>query len=138
MKKLILALILLNIVTVAVAGIEMRLWHSYTHQPSGDIHFSFSVASYRRGLFWGSCGPSTYSLRWMYWLDLAGAGPIYGPAAIKLRNDMDLGLGAQSPVSGEIRLDAKRRRVEIQIQVQEKGVARDFEGNGSYAINEKP
>jgi hypothetical protein len=138
MKAFVLGLFLLSFTSLAVAGTEMRLWHSYTHQPSGNIHYSFSVANYKRGLFWGSCGPSTRSLKWMYWVDVAGAGPSYSPANITVRNDADLALGAQPPISGEIKMDAKRKRVEIQLKVQDRGTLRDFEGNGSYLINEKP
>lgn len=138
MKKLVFTLLWLNFAPLMVAGTEMRLWHSYLHQPDGEIHFAFSVADYKRGLFFGSCGPSTYSLQWMYSFDVAGAGPVYDPARIRLRNEMGVSLGETPPVSGEIRVDAKRKRVEIQLKVQENGVVRDFHGNGSYAISEKP
>jgi len=137
MKKFALALFLLSFTSLAFAGSEIRLWHNYTHQPSGVVHFSFSIADYKRGLFWGSCGPSTRSLKWMYWIDIAGAGPTYGPEKIKFRNDGNLELPEQSPISGEIKVDTKKKRVEINLQVQENGTLRDFEGNGSFAINER-
>src|ERR1035438_1899968 len=61
----------------ANAGTILDFWHSYTHQPSGVTHYSFHIANYKRGLFFGSCGPSAKSLQWEYDMDLTGCGPIY-------------------------------------------------------------
>ncbi|HZP59543.1 MAG TPA: hypothetical protein VFB27_04405 [Opitutaceae bacterium] len=136
MKKLLIALFWVIFASVALAGTEVRLWHRYI-PPDGEPHFAFSVANYKRGLFWGSCGPSTYSLQWTYDFDLAGIGPTFRPRKIKFRNEMVPGMREQTPVSGEIRIDEEKKRIEIQLKVEDNGSVRDFEGNGDYAISEK-
>jgi hypothetical protein len=62
--------------TKAQAGTELDFWHSCA-PPSGPTHFSFHVANYKRGLFFGSCGISTRSLQWEYDVTLTGNGPVY-------------------------------------------------------------
>jgi len=136
MRKLLIFPFLVTFASIAIAGTEMRSWHRYI-PPDGEPHFAFSVADYKRGLFWGSCGPSTYSLQWMYDFDLAGAGPTFRSGKISFQSEMDPAMRKQTPVSGEIRIDEEKKRIEIQLKVQENGAVRDFEGNGSYAINEK-
>ena len=117
------------------AGTELDFWHSYTHQPSGSIHFSFHIANYKRGLFFGSCGPSTRSLQWGFDLDLAGPGPVYSKDQITLTRD-------GKPVtiaSGSINVDAKQDHATIRLQTCAAGtnqpaIPADFPGNGTHRI----
>src|SRR5258706_15729232 len=66
------------------AATKLDFWHSYGHQPGGTTHFAFHLASYKRGLFFGSSGPSTMSLDWSFDFDLSGDGPIYHPCLLRL------------------------------------------------------
>ena len=112
------------------AAVEVDFWHSYTHQPSGVIHFAFHIASYKRGIFFGSCGPSTKSLQWEYEVDLAGSGPAYKPDQIAITTE-----GKKVPVSsGTIMISASERTAKIDLQVETRGASSNFLGNGSYRI----
>jgi hypothetical protein len=114
----------------ACAEVKVDFWHSYVHQPSGTIHYSFQIASYKRGLFFGSCGPSTRSLRWEYDIDLAGVGPVYQKEQITMRCDL-------KPVdiaSGTIRVDLKRREAFFDLRLQQTNRLAAFPGNGTYPI----
>jgi hypothetical protein len=114
----------------AQAAVEVNFWHSYTHQPSGVIHFAFHIASYKRGIFFGSCGPSTKSLQWEYEVDLAGKGPVYEANQITITNE-----GKKVPVSsGTIVISAQEKTAKIDLQVESGGTAGGFAGNGSWRI----
>src|SRR5512135_3553561 len=103
LPQCVLFLCFLSAAANAQAGTELDFWHSYTHQPSGVVHFSFHLANYKRGFFFGSCGLATRSLQWEYDVDLAGAGPRYTSDQITLRRE-----GKEvSIVSGTINLDAQ-------------------------------
>src|SRR5260370_24175421 len=71
----------------AHAETKLDFWHFYTHQPSGVTHYSFHIANYKRGLFFGSCGPSTRWLQWEYDVDLAGNGPVYEKRQVALTTE---------------------------------------------------
>lgn len=135
MQRYVLGVWLLSAATNAQAGTELDFWHSYTHQPSGVTHFSFHIANYKRGLFFGSCGPSTRSLQWEYDVDLAGAGPVYKGEQITLRQE-----GKQVPVaSGTISVDAQQQHATIDLRTTQPGTnspagATNFLGNGTHRI----
>jgi hypothetical protein len=114
----------------ARAETKLDFWHSYVHQPSGVVHYSFQIASYKRGLFFGSCGPSTRSLRWEYDIDLTGTGPVYHKEAIAITCD----LKSVEVVSGTIRIDQKRNEAAIDLQVKSAGANLAFPGNGTNRI----
>lgn len=139
MKKPVLVLcIFLALASVGSAASFMLMWGRYTHLPEKSQRYSFAIQKTKFGLHWGPCGPSTYSIEWMYWFDLIGEGPVYMPANVIFRKEaLSGGLDYRVPAGGQIRVDWKKRRVFIEIKVEEGGVLRDFEGNGSYAINEK-
>jgi hypothetical protein len=114
----------------ASAATELDFWHNYIHQPSGTIHYSFHIASYKRGLFFGSCGPSTKSLQWSYDVDLAGSGPRYDMNQISLTTD-----GKPFAVrSGTITIGANQEKATIDLQVVRNGSPAPFVGNGVYRI----
>ena len=118
----------------ACAGTETSLWHSYT-PPSGEVHHAFRLANFKRGIFFGSCGPSTRSLRWNYDVDLKGAGPRFTPEQIELKEETATGNVAVRIVSGEIVVDEAKKRVRIALKVL-KGDAQEFIGNGSFRLRE--
>jgi len=110
------------------AATKLDFWHSYGHQPT---HFAFHLASYKRGLFFGPCGPSTMSLNWSFDFDLAGDGPTYDHGHLKLTNDEAAEIKV---VSGEITIDSKRENAEISLFVNKDGSTTAFIGNGKYRI----
>ena len=125
----------LSSATSARAGTELNYWHSYIHQPDGVAHFSFHIANYKRGLFFGSCGPSTRSLQWGYDVDLAGPGPRYSAYQIMLRVDGK----PISIASGTIAIDSNQLHATIQLQVtqpgtNQPGASANFPGNGTHPI----
>ena len=113
------------------AATTLDLWHSYGHRPSGLTHFGFHLASYKRGLFFGPCGPSTTSLNWSFGFDLAGDGPTYDHDHVKLITDEAAEIKV---VSGEITIDSKRQNAEINLFVDQNGATTAFIGNGRYRI----
>ena len=133
-RKLVASTLLFCLVAVANAGTRVSLWHSYTNQPSGQVHFGFDLKNYKRGLFFGSCGPSTYSLQWEYGFDLKGKGPQFGNQDIALK-DSDFRTVALD--SGNIVVDEKKSTVQIAIKVTTNGVAQDFIGNGTYRLRSR-
>jgi hypothetical protein len=139
MKKPIIALcIFLSAASIGNATNFMLMWEKYTHLPEKDQRYSFAIQKTKFGLHWGPCGPSTYTIEWMYWFDLIGDGPVYTSANLRLRKEkLSGGLDYRVPAGGQIRVDQRKRRVFIELKVEEDGALRDFEGNGSYAINEK-
>ena len=112
------------------AGVEVDFWHSYRHQPTGVTHFAFHIASYKRGLFFGSCGPSTKSLQWEYEVDLCGDGPTYKAHQITITSE-----GKNMEVaSGTIMIVAQKATAKIDLRMQAGGNSTNFVGNGSYRI----
>ena len=138
-RRKVISLVLLSgslvLAPPARAGTELNFWHSYVHQPDGVTHFSFHIANYKRGLFFGSCGPSTRSLQWSYDVDLAGAGPLYNRDQIKLSVD-----GKQLEVSlGTISIDSNQQHATIQLQItqpstHQPATSTNFAGNGTHQI----
>lgn len=112
------------------AETKLDFWHSYKHQPSGVIHYSFQIANYKRGLFFGSCGPCTRSLQWEYDIDLAGAGPVYEKDQIKITSETK----SVDVISGSVRVDPKRNEAILNLQVRSEIGVLAFRGNGTYAI----
>jgi len=126
---------LLSSAVRARAGTELDFWHSYVHQPSGVVHFAFHIASYKRGLFFGSCGPSTRSMQWEYDVDLAGAGPVYARDQITLKRDGQ----PVAVAAGTIKLDAERQHATLDLQTaqpatNQPAVPVSFPGNGTHRI----
>ena len=115
----------------AMAGTLLDFWHSYTHQPSGVVHYSFHLASYKLGLFFGSCGIGTKSLQWNFDFDLAGTGPVYEKDHVKLSADDGSSLKV---VSGQVTIDRKLQAT-IALVVEEAGSQKQFIGNGKYRIH---
>ena len=125
-----LLLALLCVTAEALGGTGVDFWHSYTHQPDGVPHCSFCIAKYKRGLFFGSCGPSTRSLQWEYDVDLAGAGPVYESNRITLTTE-----GKTIEVlSGRIATESNQEQVTIDLRVKIAGSTTNFIGNGVYRI----
>ncbi len=122
-------LVLLSFLASAVGETKLDFWHSYVHQPSGVIHYSFQIASYKRGLFFGSCGPCTRSLQWEYDLDLSGPGPLYQKEQIAMRSD----LKPVEVVAGTIRVDSSSSHVVFDLRLQNTNSIA-FPGNGTYLI----
>jgi len=120
------------LVSTCVARAETKLdfWHYYIHQPSGIVHYSFQIANYKRGLFFGSCGPSTRSLQWGYDIDLAGPGPVYQKEQITITSDAT----PVEVVSGTIRYDAKSNQAILNLRVRSTAGELVFPGNGTHSI----
>jgi len=109
---------------------KLDFWHSYTHQPDAVPHYSFQIAKYKRGLFFGSCGPSTRSLQWEYDVDLAGVGPVYEKNQIEIRME-----GKKIELlSGTITFDSKQEQLTIDLRVKADSSPTNFVGNGAYRI----
>ena len=123
--------VLLLAAASATAGTELDSWHSYRHQPSGVVHYGFHLASFKRGLFVGSCGFSTKSLRWGFDFDLAGPGPVYQKEEVKVSTEDRSSLKV---ISGQITIDP-RLQATIGLVVEEAGIQRQFIGNGKYRIH---
>ena len=118
--------------TVARGETKLDFWHSYIHQPSGVMHYSFRIASYKRGLFFGSCGPSTRSLQWEYDIDLAGKGPVYQKDQINVTSE-----GKKiEVVSGTISLSPDTSQATFNLRVKMAGAEQDFAGNGRHPIKQ--
>jgi hypothetical protein len=135
-----LVLLFCSVVTVCVvgcsAGSSTELSsHSYIHNPSGQIHFVFDLRRCKRGIFFGSCGPSTRSLQWEYHIELKGPGPTYTREEIEIKD------GDLHPVpveSGTIVTDAKRGTSTIAVNTSDGTASREFVGNGTYAVRRDP
>ena len=120
----------------ARAGTEVSLWHSYT-PPSGETHHAFYLSNYKRGIFFGSCGPSTKALQWSFAFDLKGPGPRFTPDQIEIKDNRTPGGPAILTVSGEIVVDEKAKRVRIELKVPQGGATNDFIGNGTFKLREE-
>ncbi|MEO6002973.1 MAG: hypothetical protein ABIZ04_13415 [Opitutus sp.] len=118
--------------TGATAATELTFWHAYRHAQTGVGHFAFEISKVKRGLFFGSCGPSTRSLRWRYSFDVSGPGPIYTTGQIAVVGD---DLSSVQIVAGTIRVDADQRNAVIDLEVQRDGTTAAFEGNGTFRIH---
>jgi hypothetical protein len=114
----------------ACAEVKLDFWHSYTHQPSGVVHYSFQIASYKRGLFFGSCGPSTRSLQWEYDIDLAGTGPAYQANQIVVTSE---GKPVQV-INGTITVGQGKKQAVIVLRVKLSSSESSFQGNGTFRI----
>jgi len=134
MRAVLSLLLIFSLAEVASAGTEVSLWHSYTNQPSGQIHFAFDLKNLKRGVFFGSCGPSTRSLQWEYGFELKGKAPQYAKENIELK---DANFHLVPLDSGKILVDEKTSTVQITIKVSTNGIAQDFIGNGTYKVRSK-
>jgi hypothetical protein len=103
--------------------------HSYVHGASGERHVVLHLTDYKRGLFFGSCGPSSRSLRWEYTLDLKGPGPSYGKEAIEIK---DGELRPTKVESGFITVDSKTHKATIALRITVESGTKEFAGNGSF------
>lgn len=137
MKSKIQILVSLMVVLLgAGCGDEIGIkWHSYIHSPSGQIHYVLDLARYKRGLFFGSCGPATRSLQWEYNIELSGAGPRYPKEAIELQ---DSNYHPLSLDSGFIVLDPAKRTATINLAVIQDSKVKLFPHNGTYRLQKKP
>jgi hypothetical protein len=88
-----------------------------------------SLQSYRRGIFVGSCGPATKSLRWEFSFTLRGDGPVYAAPAIEMK---DGGLNAIAVRSGSIALSDRTLRIDLAIARDGRTVP--FPYNGTYRV----
>jgi hypothetical protein len=114
------------------AGTELNFWHSYLHAQTSTPHFSFNLAKYKRGLFFGSCGPSTRSQQWLFTFDLTGDGPAYSLGQITLTSDEPR---AVKVTGGAVTIDTKHDRAVIALQIDDAGLSTAFVGNGTYRIH---
>ena len=128
-----IAILVLLAANSLLAGTTLDFWHSYVHAKSQERHYSFHLAQCKRGLFWGSCGPSTKSLQWSFTFDLAGDGPIYDAKSISLSDDNGKALRV---ASGQVTTSAKRSIAKIALTVENEGHTNTFVGNGEYRIHE--
>ncbi len=114
------------------AGTELTFWHSYVQAPTGVLHYSFNLGSYKRGLFFGPCAWSTRSQRWSFSFDLAGDAVTYTPERVTLRSDE---FRTYMVTDGTVTIDPKHEKAVIALQVDEAGVSTAFVGNGTYRIH---
>jgi len=134
MRAVLSLLLIFSLAEVASAGTEVSLWHSYTNQPSGQIRFAFDLRNLKRGVFFGSCGPSARSLQWEYGFELNGKTSEYAKDDIELK---DANFHLVPVDSGKILVDEKKSTVQITIKISTNGVAQDFIGNGTYKLESK-
>jgi len=126
LKAWLCGLFLVSFLASAKGETKVDFWHSYV-PPTGVTHYSFQIANYKRGLFFGSCGPSTRSLCWQYDIDLTGPGPVYQKEQIGMRADLQ----PVNVVAGTIRVDSVRHQVVIDLRLQNTN-SMAFPGNGTY------
>ena len=118
-----------------MARAEVRLTtHSYVHNPSGQTHVVFHLASYKRGWFFGSCGPSTHSLQWEYYLEMSGSGPSYSKEDIEIK-DGDYQLLTLE--DGVITINSKTHQASISLVLKQDSGGKPFPGNGTYKIRKQ-
>ncbi len=116
----------------AQAGTTLDFWHSYVPAEKRETHYGFHLTCYKRGLFFGSCGPSTKSLQWAFTFDLAGQGPVYPARQVSVSDDNSQPLRV---VSGQVVIDEKRHTATIDLEVESAGRTNKFIGNGTYRIH---
>jgi hypothetical protein len=126
-------LVLLAPTTILPAATTLNFWHSYIHALTREPHYGFHLDQFKRGLFWGSCGPSTKSLQWSFTFDLSGNGPVYDPKNICLSDDNGKTLQV---VSGAITKTCERSIAKIDLQIETEGRTNNFIGNGTYQIHQ--
>jgi hypothetical protein len=115
---------------VSQASVELTA-HSYIHNPSGQSHTVFHLANYKKGLFFGSCGPSTRSLQWEYHIELTGKGPDYRMSEIELKDSSFQTVQLQG---GSIHLVPAKRTATISLVLKQNSGAKEFVGNGTFKI----
>jgi hypothetical protein len=109
-----------GLAAAARAGTEIRVFR-------GAHEREVCLAKFRRGLFFGSCGPATRSLTAEYSFTLRGDGPVYRKESIAMRN------GARQPVAVRAgSITAGDRTVTIDLSVQGKDGTIPFPWNGEY------
>src|SRR5437763_3146604 len=89
----------------------------------GGKEARIELKEFKRGLFFGSCGPSTKSVQWEYNFTLSGKGVEYAPKDITIK---DTSLKPVEVTGGRITLDEKRESVQIDIKIKKDGVELDF------------
>lgn len=102
------------------AGTAIRIFR-------GSHEREVRIERFRRGLFFGSCGPATRSLSAEYSFTLRGDGPVYGKDAIAMRD------GSLNPVpvrAGSITV--RGRVVSIDLAIDAGGRTAPFRWNGDY------
>ena len=95
----------------------------------GDHEREISLQSYRRGIFFGSCGPATKSLRWEFSFTLRGDGPVYRAPAIEMK---DGSLRTIAVRSGSIVLTEES--MQIDLAIEREGRTIPFPYNGQYRV----
>jgi hypothetical protein len=106
------------------AGSEAKL-------SEGTNRHTVEIRNYKRGLFWGSCGPSTRSMQWEYTFTLTGNGPLFkgDNIAVKDGNLKDV------PISGgTIALDTKQHSIRIDLKLNDRAAEKPFPYNGRYKL----
>jgi len=104
------------------AGTRARIYR-------GSREREVSLESHRRGIFFGSCGPATKSLKWEFSFTLHGDGPVFRAPAIEMKD------GALRPIAvrtGTIELSDRSLRIDLGIAREGRTVP--FPYNGEYRI----
>jgi hypothetical protein len=130
MQRLLAIVSLCLLAGTAEAGVQLTS-HSYVHSPSGQIHIVFHLASYKRGLFFGSCGPSTRSLQWEYYLEMKGTGPNYAKEEIEVKDGEYHSLALEA---GTVTVDNKAHTARISLTIKQDSGGKAFVGNGDHRI----
>src|SRR5262245_7012061 len=125
MKRTVLLAFVCLMPAMSRASVELTS-HSYIHNPSGQPHTVFHLANYKKGLFFGSCGPSTRSLQWEYHIELTGKGPEYSMSDIELK---DGNFQTVQLETGSIRLDPGKHTATISLVVKQNSGTKEFIGN---------
>ena len=129
----VVAIIALSLLPIETQASVQLTSHAYVQSPSGQTHVVFHLVNYKRGLFFGSCGPSTRSLRWEYYLEMKGNGPNYAKDDIAVKD----GEYRLIPIeSGSITIDPKTHQARISLEIKQDSVAKAFIGNGEYKIRQ--
>lgn len=106
------------------AGSEARL-------SEGTKRRTLELRNYKRGLFFGSCGPSTYSMQWEYTFTLTGDGPVFKREDITLK---DGSLNEVRVSGGSVALDTKHHSINIDLKVTAGAAEISFPQNGRYKL----
>jgi hypothetical protein len=127
MKSILLTMMFSLLMITARAESEARIFE-------GGNEKRIELKEYKRGLFFGSCGPSTKSLQWEYSFTLAGQGLVYEARNIGLK---DRSLKPVEVTNGKITVNEKRKTVRIDIRIRKNGAETDFPYNGQYKLKSK-
>jgi len=130
MKRVVLLALICLLPVISFGAVELTS-HSYVHNPSGQLHVVFHLANYKKGLFFGSCGPSTRSLQWEYHIEITGKGPEYRMPDIELKDGNFQTVHLQA---GSILLDPAKHTATISLTVKQDSGAKEFVGNGTFKI----